>query len=139
MVWKIHSNYISQLLFLSECRFHRLSFNEIEITRNENSESICHANREYRTFYAMNKVQLMLFSFYRSSLGLVCRITANRKSNNVASVQCSPFTAIRHFTLTLFVRHARKSFCMLLTATRSCGRFGPDTDVTIVLKSNVII
>lgn len=78
MVWKIHSNYISQLLFLSECRFHRLSFNEIEITRNENSESICHANREYRTFYAMNKVQLMLFSFYRSSLGLVCRITANR-------------------------------------------------------------
>lgn len=52
------------------------------------------------------------------------------------------FTVYRYLTfiqLTLFVRHARKSFCILLTATRSCGRFGPDTDVTIVLKSNVTI
>lgn len=54
----------------------------------------------------------------------------------------SMFTIYRYLQfirLTLFVRHARKSFCILLTATRSCGRFGPDTDVTIVLKSNVTI
>lgn len=40
---------------------------------------------------------------------------------------------------TLFVRHERKSVCISDTETRSCGRFGPDTDVTTVDKSRVII
>lgn len=41
--------------------------------------------------------------------------------------------------LTLFVKQARKSFWTSLTAIRSCGRFGPDTDVTIDDKSKVTI
>lgn len=45
---------------------------------------------------------------------------------------------ISRFKPTLLVRHWRKSVCISDTETRSCGRFGPDTDVTIVDRSSVI-